>query len=182
MRVQLRTRCRTDPSPGRARSRNARSRAGSLKNRLPVRVATMPISPAATPNRCAHSLLVAADDHDGPRAHVLFLADHSSGILAAVVSEDFGRMLEQAGGVAGLAGRHGRRQIDQPLRVDGESAHDFERGRRVFFADRDLAAQAGRDDPLAEYIFGVEQVVTGLLGRQRRLGDSSRRKGRAGSL
>ncbi len=79
-------------------------------------------------------------------------------------------MLEQARGGAGFAGGHGGRQIDQPARVDGESAHHFQRGRCVFLTNRDGAAQAGCDDPLAEHIIGVEQVIAGLLGGERGLG------------
>ena len=102
--------------------------------------------------------------------------------LAAEVRKHFGRMLEEAGGFAGLARGHRRRQIDQPAGVDGEPAHHLERGRRVFFTDRDVAAQAGRNESLAEHVIGIEQIVAGLLGGQRGSASSSGRKGRAGWL
>ncbi len=66
------------------------------------------------------------------------------------------------------AGRHRRRQIDQPLGIHRESAHDLERRRRVFLADRHRRAQTGCDMPLAEHVIHIEHVVHLLLDSQRR--------------
>ena len=128
----------------------------------------MPISPVGDAEPLPRRLLVPADDDDGPRAHVLLLADDLRDTLAAVVGERLGGMLQQARLAAGLAGRHGGRQVDQPLRVGGEPAHHLQGRRGVLLADRDVAPQPGRDDPLAEHVLGVEHLVVGLLGRERR--------------
>ena len=128
----------------------------------------MPSSPVDDAEPLPRRRLVAADDDDGPRPHVLLLADHPRHTLAAVVGERLGRVLEQPGLAAGLAGRHGGRQVDQPPRVGGEPAHHLQGRRGVLLADRDVAAQPGRDDPLAQHVLGVEHLVVGLLRRQRR--------------
>src|SRR2546430_4491058 len=48
-------------------------------------------------------------------------------------------VLQQALGTAGLTGRHRWRQVDEPLRVDGETRHHFEGGEGVFLADGHVA-------------------------------------------
>ena len=67
-------------------------------------------------------------------------------------------MLEELPFGRGVGRRHGRRQVDEPARVDGEAAHHLEGGRGVLAADGDAAVQAGGDDPLAEHVADVEQV------------------------
>ena len=126
----------------------------------------MPISPSVTPNRSLRRLFVPADDHHGPRAHVLLFADDLRRTLAAEVGERLGGMFQQARLAARLARRHRGRQVDQPLRVGGEPAHHFQRRRGVLLPNRDVAPQPGRDDPLAEDVVGIEHVVVGLLGRE----------------
>ena len=122
------------------------------------------VSVIAEPLLCC--LLVPADDDDRPRAHVLFFADDLRRTLAAVIGERLGGMFEQAWHGRRLAGRHRGRQIDQPFRVGGKAAHDLQRGRGVRLADRDVASQAGADDPLAEHVLCVEHFVVNLLERQ----------------
>src|SRR5207249_9997008 len=95
---------------------------------------------------------VTADDDDRARAHVLLLAEHVRDAFVAVVRERFRRMLEQAGFLAGLRGRDGGRQVDEPFRVDGEAADHLERGYRVFLADGDATREPGRDQALAEHV------------------------------
>jgi hypothetical protein len=73
-------------------------------------------------------------------------------------------VLEQAGALAGLGGRHRRRQVDEPARVDGEAAHGLERGAAFSARDADVGAQARLDRALAEHVAEVEDVVVGLLG------------------
>ena len=128
----------------------------------------MPISPSVTPNRSLRRLLVPADDHDGPRPHVLLFADDLRGTLAAVVGERLGGVFQQPRLAARLARRHRGRQVDQPLRVGGEPAHHLQGRRGVGLPDRDVAPQPGRDDPLAQHVVGVEHVVVSLLRRERR--------------
>ncbi len=118
----------------------------------------------AEPFACG--LLVTADDDDRPRAHVLFLADDLRDALVAEVGERLGRVLQQPGGLACLAGRHGGRQVDQPPGVGGEPAHHFQGRRGVLLPDGDAAPEPGRDDPLAQYVLGVEHLVVDLLSRQ----------------
>ena len=126
-------------SAARTRSRNCRSSSGSLKNRRPVRVKTMPSSPVATPNRSRAACFVPADDHHGPRPHVLLFADDLRDALAAVVGERLGRVLQQPGSPLVSHGDMRGRQIDQPPRVGGEPAHHLQRGGGVLLPDRDVA-------------------------------------------
>ena len=164
----------------RSRSRNRASNSGSLKNRRPVRVVTMPTSPSRTPNRSRAACLVPADDDHRPRPHVLLLADHLRGTLGAVVGERLGRVFEQPRLAARLARGHGGRQVDQPLGVGGEPAHHLQGGGGVGLPDRHVPPQPGGDDPLAQHVLGVEQVVVGLLGGQLRglIGFGEERPGR----
>ena len=141
----------------------------------------MPISAFGNAETLPRRLLVPADDHHGPRPHVLLLADDLRGALAAVVGERLGGMFQQARFAARLARRHGGRQVDQPLRVGGETAHHFQRRRGMGLPNRDVSPQPGRDDPLAQHVLGVENLVVGLLRRELWRLLSSARNGRAGS-
>ncbi len=111
----------------------------------------------------AGDIFIAAKNDDGARTHVLFFADDRRNAFMAIVGEGFGRMLEQAGFVAGLGGRHCRRKIDEPFGIGGEAAHDFERGHGVFFADGDVGMQPRSDEALADYVCEIEKVVVSLL-------------------
>ena len=80
-------------------------------------------------------------------------------------------MLEQAVPFRRLAGRHRRRQINQPLRVCREAAHHLEGCGGVFLSNCDAAVQPGRDEPFASHIVNVEEVIIGLLRTQPRCRD-----------
>ena len=67
------------------------------KNGRPVRVWIIPVWPVSTPNRSRAACLVAADDHDRTRAHVLLLADHLLYALPSVFGEGVLGVLEQVG-------------------------------------------------------------------------------------
>ena len=73
-------------------------------------------------------------------------------------------MLQEAFGLAGLARRHGRRQVDQPLGVGGEPAHDLQAA--VAFSSRMVTVPRRRVVMirLPMHILGVQQVVVLLLG------------------
>ena len=86
--------------------------------------------------------------------------------MVPVVGKCLARVLQQARLPAGFRGRHGRRQINQPLRIDREPAHHFQGGDRVFFSDRDVAVQPRADQPLAKDALDVQQIVLLLLRRQ----------------
>ncbi len=111
-------------------------------------------------------VLVLADDHHGARAHVLLLADDLRDALVEVVVEGLLGVLQQVGLLAGLARRHGRRQVDQPFGIGGEAAHHLQRRGGVLFADGHVAAQARLDDALAEHVVDVQHIVVFLLHRQ----------------
>ena len=79
------------------------------------------------------------------------------------VPERLSGVLEQTRLLGRLRRRHRGRQIDQPLRIRGESAEHLERGDPVLLADRDRVVQPSRDQPLAGNVGDVEQVVVDLL-------------------
>ncbi len=110
-------------------------------------------------------LLITADNDDRPRAHVLFLTDDLWDALVAEIGERFGRVLQQPGGLAGLAGRHRGRKVDQPPGVSGEPAHHLERRSGVLLPDGDVAPEPVRDETLAQHVLGVEHLVVDLLSR-----------------
>ena len=99
---------------------------------------------------------------------MLLLADDPRRTLVAVVGERLGRVLQEPRLAGRLARRHRRGQIDQPAGVGGEPAHDLQGRRGVLLPDGDAAAQTGRDDPLAQHVLGVEQLVVRLLRREGR--------------
>ena len=74
------------------------------------------------------------------------------------------------GARAGPGGRgrdraHGRRQVEQPARVDREPAHHLERRRRVLLPDAD-PPQVGRlDDPASGHVGDVEHLGLAVRGR-----------------
>ena len=89
-------------------------------------------------------LLVPADDDHGTGAHVLLLAHDLRDALRSVIGE---RLASGTRGIrprpARFAGRHGGRQVDQPLRIGGKAAHDFQSRHGVLFPDRDIGRAAG---------------------------------------
>jgi hypothetical protein len=67
-------------------------------------------------------------DHDHcPRSHVLLFADNFVHTLVEKVGKCFFGMFKQAIALAGLAGRHRRWEINQPLRIRSPPAHHFQR-------------------------------------------------------
>ena len=128
----------------------------------------------------ASDLFVAAKHDNRPRAHVLLFADHTGNTFVPEISKSFGRMFEQTIFATGLRRGHGWRKIDQPFRVHGEAAHDFERSHGVLLGNSDVVVQARTDKTLTGDIFQFEQVVVKLLGVQFRGGRLGRR-GRTGS-
>src|SRR5262249_59566850 len=81
---------------------------------------------------------------------------------------------------AGLARRHGWRQIDQPLRIRRKAAHDLEGRRGVLLSNRDVPVQSRLDETLTAYVIDVEQIVVRLLCAER--SGSGRYKKRASRL
>ncbi len=96
---------------------------------------------------------------------MLFLGDHLGHALPGVIGEGFGGMFEPAVERRGFRGRHGRRQVDQQTRIDGEAAHDFKRRSGVFLADDDVARQVGFDDALADDVLDIEPVAVAAACR-----------------
>lgn len=102
------------------------------------------------------------------RAHVLLLAHYCRDAFLAVVAECFRRVLQQLWVLARRRRRDRGRQVDEPFRIDGKPADDLKCGDRVLLAHGHVPRQPGGDDPLAEDIIDVEQLVLALLGGQRR--------------
>ena len=116
---------------------------GSLKNGRPERVHTEPRSPVATPNRLR---AVSASRHATMSAREPMCFSWQTTVadaFAPIVVQRLARMLEVAVGSSGLARRHGRRQVDQPARVDGEPAHHLQGRSHVLLADRHRRDRAG---------------------------------------
>ena len=76
-------------------------------------------------------VLVAADDDNCPRSHMLLFAEDVGYPFMTTVSKRLDRMLQQPFSPAGFRQRHGRRQIDEPFRIYGEPVYHFE-GRTLF--------------------------------------------------
>jgi len=57
-------------------------------------------------------------------------------------------------------------QINEPFWIGGESAHHFQGGDGVLLSNRDGSVEVRVDDPLADHIFDIEQIIQLLLGRQ----------------
>ena len=121
-------------------------------------------SPSVTPNRSRAAVLVPADDRRRP-ASPCASPRRRPAARPGCGSRRTPRRDARAGPARCVVshGRHRRRQVDQPLRVGGEPAHHLQRRGGVLLADRDVAVQPRRDDPLAEHVLDVEQVVVRLL-------------------
>ena len=81
-----------------------------------------------------------------------------------IVGNGLRRVLEESVQGACLTRRHGRRQVDQPLRVDGPTAHHLQRGNGILLPDRDVGTQPRLYDALAGHIGQIENIVVFLLG------------------
>ena len=81
----------------------------------------------------------------------------------AEVPECLCRMLEQALGGRRCTRGHGRRQVDEPARVDGEAGHRLERGGAVLRADRHAPGDARVQPQRPGDVVEVEQCVALLL-------------------
>src|SRR4030088_1542978 len=125
-------------------------RQGRIREERPAGTGVDRADPTADPKSLASGRLITADNRYGAGAHVLFLADDLRDSLLSVVGEGFRRVFEQAREDARLRGGHGRRQVDWPVRIDGEAAHHLQRRRGVFLWDGDVPEQEGLDDALAD--------------------------------
>ena len=76
-------------------------------------------------------------------------------------------MFEQSVTFTGLTWGHRGRQIDEPLWIYCKSAHHLQGCDRILFSNRDVAVQPRVNDPLADDILDVEQVIQLLLCSQR---------------
>src|SRR5205807_7892285 len=74
-----------------------------------------------------HVLIPAYDDHRS-RPHVLLFAHALRHANVTEIPERLSRVIEQTRMLGRLRPRHRGRQIDQPLRIRGESAEHLERG------------------------------------------------------
>ncbi len=95
---------------------------------------------------------------------MLFLADDLGHAPFAVVGEGLLGPFQPAVGGRGLARRHGRRQIGQPLGRKGEAAHHLQRRRRVLLGHDDPTAQGGVDPAATADIFHVQEIISLGLG------------------
>ena len=121
------------------------------------------------PNRAPRR--VPADQHHGAGAHVLLLAHHVLDAVGAEAGERLRGVLEQTGLRRGRRRAHRRRQVEQPVRVDGEAAHHLQRRGGAFGGHGDPAVVARRNDALACDVAELEQVrlaTGGRVGRDRR--------------
>jgi hypothetical protein len=82
----------------------------------------------------------------------------------AIVGEGFVRMFQQAFPRGSFRRRHGGRQVDKPLWIGGEAAHDFQSGRGVLFADGDVVVETRGDDALAQDVINIQKIIELLLG------------------
>ena len=98
---------------------------------------------------------------------MFLLANHLVHALVQVVSKGFFRMFEQSVTFTGLTWGHRGRQIDEPLWIYCKSAHHLQGCDRILFSNRDVAVQPRVNDPLADDILDVEQVIQLLLCSQR---------------
>ena len=167
------------PIAERILARNAFSMPSAEKNDRPVRVSTRP-----SPSIRKRSLATEPSRHTRITAREPMC--FSSQITWATPSRRYS--LNASSGcsrrpVAGArrARRHRRRQVQQPARVDRESAHHLERGRRVLLGDREPAHQPGLDPALAEHVLDVQLLVgrgCRRPARQVRRGRASRARSR----
>ena len=58
---------------------------------------------------------------------------------------------------------HGWRKINEPLGIDRETAHHFQCGDSVLFADGDARNEPSIDDSFADNIFQIEGVIERVL-------------------
>ena len=98
------------------------------------------------------------------------LADDACDAVVAEVGERFRRVLEKSRPARRFAGRHRRREVNQPFRIGGEAAHHLQRRRRVLLANCHAVVQPGGDEALASHVGEVQHVVMLLLGGEGRLG------------
>ena len=112
-------------------------------------------------------VIVTADERDRARAHVLLLAHHLVDAVGPEGVERLVRVLEQVRAGRGGDRAHGRRQVEQPARVDREPAHHLQRGGRVLLADPDPPLVARLDDPASGDVGDVEDVGLAVSGRRR---------------
>ena len=119
------------PGPAAKRSAEAGRTGLPVSSRRP----RPPREEAETPKRAAARLRRPAHQQHRARAHVLLLAHHLGHALGAVGREGLvGCSSRSAVGLGG-DGAHGRRQVEQPARVDREPAHHLQRGGGVRVAD-----------------------------------------------
>ncbi len=114
--------------------------------------------------------LVARDQDQPARPHVLLFADQRLHALRRIVSKGFLGPLQPSVHRAGLGRRHGRRQMDQPARIDRVTAHHLQRRRPIILAHGDEAVIARLYHLLAEHIGNVELMRLALarIGRLER--------------
>ena len=106
-----------------------------------------------------------AQRDDGARTHVLLLAHDLRHAAIAEIRKSFLRALQPSLARAGLRGRHGRRQIGEPLRRNRKPAHDLQRGGSIFLRHHHAASQFGVDPAPAANVLDVEKMVRIGLGR-----------------
>jgi len=95
---------------------------------------------------------------------VLFFQDDLLHALLLEIAEGLRRVLKATGAVAGFRGRHGGRQVDEPLGIEREPGHHLKGGPGVLLPDGDLLHQAGVDEPLPEHVIEIQKLVVFLLG------------------
>ena len=125
-------------------------------------------------------LPIATHHRHRPRSHVLLFAHHPAHAVAGVVGERLLGMFQQPVRRRSITGSHGRRQVDQPLGVDGEAAHHLQGGGGVLRAHGHVATQPSGDGPFAGDVVQIQQLVVGLLRAQRGAGGSDQGTRRLG--
>src|SRR5215467_11545338 len=86
----------------------------------------------------AHRILVATYDDHSPRTHVLFFADDARYPFVTIVGKGLVRMFQEARFSGRLRRRHGRWQINQPLRISSKAAHHLQSSNGIFLADGNI--------------------------------------------
>ena len=159
------------PAPAAAsRTRVRTCRLEIVVGRSGVRCACSSPEPSSlTPKRARAASSSAADDDDRARAHVLLLADHARDALLAVVA--------RTPPPDARAVRAGRSSPTATSSAAGRSSHFGLAAKRLItssaaiaFSSRIVTVRCSRvvDDPLAEHVVDVEQLVVALLRGQRR--------------
>src|SRR2546426_12227868 len=115
----------------------------------------MPIPSLMTPKRLRATSSSRQRNDDSARTHVLLFANNCRNAFMTKVGKSFRGMLEQSGFPGRFRGAHCGRKIDQPFRIDGETAHDFERSHRILCRDGDVWMQACADETFANDVFQV---------------------------